>query len=171
MRDAAGSPLAGFTVLVTCSTCTPVWQGSATSDASGYFALAMPQAGTYTLSIVGDEASAVAVVLDEQDAAVVNFTETWDEALAPLPLAEVRSVALVCEDELTFSTESAWPGARYHWSVSGGTLVEQAGRMRWDPPVAPGRYLLQVVADWGWRGLAVDSAVLVVTPEGYTLRA
>jgi hypothetical protein len=34
--------------------------------------------------------------------------------------------------------------------------------VRWQPPAGPGRYLLQVVADWDYAGLAVDAVVLTV---------
>jgi hypothetical protein len=171
VRDAAGTPLADWTVIVTCTTCSPVWDGQATSDAAGSFSLTMPQAGSYTLEIWGDTTSRVTVELDAQDAALVNFTETWDQMFAPLPLAEIRMVTLIGDDDLVFSAESDWHGAGLRWSVSGGSLVEDAGKMRWLPPAEPGRYLIQVVADWGWRGLAVDSAVLVVTPQGRSLIA
>ena len=38
--------------------------------------------------------------------------------------------------------------------------------MVWQPPAEPGRYLIQVVADWGRLGLAVDATVLVVQEDG-----
>jgi hypothetical protein len=50
--------------------------------------------------------------------------------------------------------------------VSGGTRVEADGGVTWQPPTQPGRYLLQVVADWGRTGLAVDAAALVVEEDG-----
>lgn len=83
-----------------------------------------------------------------------------------LPLAEIRAVDIVWEDGLTFGVETPWPGARYRWSTSGGTLSGSGDRVVWQPPTEPGRYLLQVVADWGPDGLAVDALVLVVGEDG-----
>jgi hypothetical protein len=86
-----------------------------------------------------------------------------------LPLAEIRSVDIVWEggtSGLAFAAETPWPGARYRWNASGGSLVEESGCVVWQPPVEPGRYLLQVVADWGRTGLAVDSVVMVVEDDG-----
>jgi hypothetical protein len=45
-------------------------------------------------------------------------------------------------------------------------LVEQDEQVMWQPPAEPGRYLLQLVADWGYEGLAVDSLVLTVNRDG-----
>jgi hypothetical protein len=86
--------------------------------------------------------------------------------VAPLPLAEIRTVDIVWQGGLAFAAETPWPGARYRWSVSGGALVEGSGSVVWQPPAEPGRYLLQVVADWGRTGLAVDAVVLVVEDDG-----
>jgi hypothetical protein len=83
-----------------------------------------------------------------------------------LPLAEIRAVEIVWEDGLTFGAETFWPGARYRWSVSGGTLSESDEGVVWQPPAEPGRYLLQVVVDWGQAGLAVDALVLAVEEDG-----
>jgi len=84
----------------------------------------------------------------------------------PLPLAEIRRVEIVWRTGLTFAAETPWPGARWQWSASGGTLSERGDRVTWQPPAAPGRYLLQVVADWGRTGLAVDAVVLAVAEDG-----
>jgi len=83
-----------------------------------------------------------------------------------LPLAEIRSVDIVWAGGLSFKAQTPWQGARYRWSVSGGTLRQTGDEVDWQPPVAEGRYLLQVAADWGQDGLAVDAAVLVVTADG-----
>ena len=83
-----------------------------------------------------------------------------------LPLAEIRSVDICWQGGLTFAAQTEWPEARYHWSASGG-LLEQAGEtVTWHPPEEPGHYLLQVAADWGTDGLAVDALVLVVAQDG-----
>ncbi len=78
----------------------------------------------------------------------------------------MRTVNIAWQDELTFAAESPWPGARYRWSVSGGDLIEAGGSVTWQPPDRPGRYLLQVVADWGRLGLAVDAVVLTIEADG-----
>jgi hypothetical protein len=75
-------------------------------------------------------------------------------------------VDIIWDDGLTFDAETPWPDARYRWSVSSGTLVEEGERVTWQPPAEPGRYLLQVVADWGQAGLAVDALTLVVEKDG-----
>jgi len=166
VTDPDGIPVPGLPIVVRCVGCTPPVELQTVTDASGAFAITFAQPGVYSIAVVGDTTSEQTLRLNEQDRAVIHFTERWDQSCAPLPLAEIRSVALIWEEGLNFTAESEWPGARYRWSVSGGTLVETEGGVRWQPPAAPGRYLLQVVADWGWRGLAVDSAVLIVTAEG-----
>ena len=87
----------------------------------------------------------------------------------------MRAVDIAWQEGLVFAAETDWPGARYEWTVSGGTLKavvpglrtgEVEGRVQWQPPAQPGRYLLQVVADWGRTGLAVDALVLAVEEDG-----
>jgi hypothetical protein len=99
---------------------------------------------------------------------------TAGEAHAALPLAEIRTVSIYWDDgdaggdgSLRFEAASPWQGALYRWSTSGGTLGAGAGgQATWQPPAEPGRYLLQVVADWGATGMAVDALVLVVGSDG-----
>jgi hypothetical protein len=83
-----------------------------------------------------------------------------------LPLAEIRTVMIVPGRGLSFRAETPWPGAQWRWSVSGGTLQGRGSRVTWQPPAEPGRYLLQVAADWGATGLAVDARVLEVGLDG-----
>jgi hypothetical protein len=86
-----------------------------------------------------------------------------------LPLAELRWVRIrppAAGLAGGFVADSPWPGAAYRWSVSGGLLSAAPGGVTWQAPARPGRYLLQVVADWGTDGLAVDALVLVVGPDG-----
>ncbi len=83
-----------------------------------------------------------------------------------LPLAEIRSVELAWAGGLSFEARSPWPDARFRWSVSGGELVDMGAMAVWRPPAAAGRYLLQVAADWGWQGLAIDALVLTVNDRG-----
>jgi hypothetical protein len=99
---------------------------------------------------------------------------TTPGALAPqtqpgaalLPLAELRSVDVIWAGGLTFGASTPWPGARYRWTASGGSLATDGERAAWQPPAQAGRYLVQVAADWGRDGLAVDSVVLVVADDG-----
>jgi hypothetical protein len=91
---------------------------------------------------------------------------------AALPLAEIRTVSIYWDDDgdstegLVFEAGSAWSGARYRWTASGGTLEEHGEQVTWQPPAEAGRYLLQIVADWDAAGLAVDALVLVVGNDG-----
>ena len=160
--DQYGQPLGGLSVTVE----RDGWQARAVSDGAGAFSFELPEAGTYTLAIEGDEADALTLKLEQYDEVTVEWVESWEGSLVPLPLAEVRTVEIVRENGLAFAADTPWPGARYGWSVSGGTLVEKGERVVWQPPAEAGRYLLQVVADWGRTGLAVDAAILVVERDG-----
>lgn len=90
---------------------------------------------------------------------------------AALPLAEIRSVRIMRGDALTFTASTPWPGAAMRWTASGGTLAGEGQVVTWLPPAEPGRYLLQVVADWGQVALAVDALVLEVGEDGRVLGA
>jgi hypothetical protein len=87
-----------------------------------------------------------------------------------LPLAEIRwariSLPSATRGHPRFGVSSPWPAASYRWSVSGGELLLEEDGVAWQLPASPGRYLLQVIADWGADGLAVDALVLVVDAEG-----
>jgi len=89
-----------------------------------------------------------------------------------LPLAHGREARIVqaAPGTLDFAVQRAAPGGDVQWTVSGGTLAALPDDgVRWEPPRRPGRYLLQVVVDWGAEGLAVDSLVLTVTGEGLVI--
>jgi hypothetical protein len=45
-------------------------------------------------------------------------------------------------------------------------LIEEDDRVTWVPPPQSGRYLLQLVADWGADSLAVDALTLAITEDG-----
>jgi hypothetical protein len=160
--DAQGQPLGEVKVTVqTSDTVIDTWTAR-----NGSFFLRVSNPGFYTLVIGGDKSSALPLQLKQSDVANVEWVELGPQSQAPLPLAEIRSVDIVWGDSLTFEADSPWAGARYRWSVSGGTLIEEDGRVIWQPPSEPGRYLLQVVADWGHEGLAVDALTLAVTEDG-----
>jgi len=160
--DGYGQPLGGLSVTLS----RDGWQARAVSDGAGTFSFEVPDAGTYVLAVEGDQADALTLELKLHDQVTVEWAETWDSSQVPLPLAEVRTVEIVRQDRLTFAAATPWVGARCGWSVSGGTLVEEGEHVVWQPPAKPGRYLLQVVADWGRTGLAVDAVVLVVERNG-----
>ncbi|MEW5717677.1 MAG: carboxypeptidase-like regulatory domain-containing protein [Chloroflexota bacterium] len=158
--DAQGQPLGEVKITVQ-SAGTII---DATTARNGVFFVRVPDPGSYTLVIGGDKNSAFPLQLKQFDVANVELVELAPPS--PLPLAEIRSVDIVWHDDLTFQADSPWTGARYRWSASGGKLIEQADGVSWVPPTAPGRYLLQLVADWGADGLAVDALTLAVAADG-----
>ncbi len=87
----------------------------------------------------------------------------------PLTRREVRIVQ-TSPAGLDFAVARPLTGGNVQWTVSGGALAALPGDgVRWAPPARPGRYLLQVVVDWGAEGLAVDSLVLTVTEDGWVI--
>ena len=140
-----------------------------TSAADGSFLIRIASPGSYQLLVGTDPSSAVPLELKRFDVATVEMKEIEPQPSASLPLAEIRVVDIVWGDDLTFNAETAWPDARFRWSVTGGTLIDSAGSVTWQPPAESGRYLLQLVADWGVSGLAIDSLELAVSAEGYVL--
>lgn len=124
---------------------------------------------TPTTPIICDPApppSATPMIFDPPPAPS-SFREAPANALvSALPLAEIRSVHIVRGNALTFAATTPWPGARMRWTASGGALLQDGSAVTWQPPAEPGRYLLQVVADWGQVGLAVDALVLEVGKDG-----
>jgi hypothetical protein len=160
--DAQEQPVVQVKVsLQTLGTTIETW-----TDNDGTFLFDVPNPGDYKLVVGDDTHSALPLQLKLHDVAYVEWVQLAPQSQAPLPLAEIRSVDIVWGDDLTFEVETPWADARYRWSVTGGTLIEEEGQVTWQPPSAPGRYLLQVVADWGYAGLAVDSLVLVVDADG-----
>jgi hypothetical protein len=100
--------------------------------------------------------------------------ESLVQSGARLPLAEIRWARIIRPasgaTDLLFGVESPWPGADYRWSVTGGQVALANGPagtlVRWEPPGVPGRYLLQVIADWEADGLTVDVLVMSVDERG-----
>ncbi len=162
VTNAQGQPLAGISVIAQMGrTTVDIRTGPA-----GAFALDLPGAGDWTLVVGGDRQGTLRLYLKQSDVAIVEWREIGSAPQTPLPLAEIRTVDIVWEDELTFSAATPWTAANYRWSVSGGTLVEAGGRVKWEPPAEPGRYLLQLIADWGPAGIAVDARTLTVLGDG-----
>ncbi len=136
------------------------------SDAAGAYALPVPEPGVCRLAVEGDEANALELTLQDREVVVVDWVEHWQQAAAPLPLAEIRAVHIVLLEGFTFAAETQWPGARYRWTASRGTLDVDGERATWLPPTEPGRCLVQVAADWGRAGLAVSAIGLEVHEDG-----
>lgn len=132
----------------------------------GSFSMLVTNTGAYSLVVGNDKTSALFLQLQKSDVAIVEYQDLGAQSNLSLPLAEIRTVDIVWGDELVFAAESPWTNARYRWSVSGGSLIEQDDTVTWEPPAAPGRYLLQLIADWGRDGLAVDALALTVTEDG-----
>lgn len=156
-----GTPRAGIRVELQSDGST----FSVNTDSDGTFAINCPP-GAYRLVIAQDSAHSVQFSLKEHDVADVAWTLASATPGAMLPLAEIRTVDIVWNDDLTFTVETPWPGATYRWMATGGELAEEEGAMRWLAPDLPGRYLVQLIADWGCEGLAVDAITLTVCPDG-----
>lgn len=137
-----------------------------TTGGDGEFVLYLPELGDYRIVVEGRLDHALNLQLKQHDVVTVEWVEVKQTSQVPLPLAEIRTVDIFWDDGLTFGADTPWPEARYRWSVSGGALIESDERVTWQPSAGPGRYLLQVVADWGQAGLAVDSLTLIVTDDG-----
>ena len=162
VHDGQGRPLKGLQVIALGKS-----RYQAVTGNEGDYVINIGEPGEYSIMVEDDQAHAVSLQLKQHDVIVIGWVEvkqTSSQIL--LPLAEIRSVDVVWGDGLTFSAESPWPDARLRWSVSGGVLVEKDDCVTWQPPAEPGRYLLQVVADWGQAGLAVDALTLVVEEDG-----
>jgi hypothetical protein len=162
--DSRGRPLAGLKVMAQDPNSDLRFVG--VTDANGAFMLLIPKPGDYLLMVEGDYTNGLRLNLKQHDLVIMEWGEIAGQSQLLLPLAEIRAVDITWHDGLTFGAETPWPDARYRWSASGGTLVEDGERVTWQPPVEPGRYLLQVVADWGQAGLAVDALTLIVEEDG-----
>ena len=161
--DAKGQPLGGI-ALVLQSDKTTI---EVATSSDGSFYILVPNPGASSLILVSDRNNPLSLQLKQFDVAYVEFMDLGSQSQLILPLAEIRSVDIVWGDALTFQVDTPWQGARYRWSVSGGALIEEGNSVTWEPPAEPGRYLLQLIADWGRDGLAVDVLTLTVTEDGF----
>jgi hypothetical protein len=160
--DTQGQPLTGVKVTVEKAGVII----DATTDRGGSYFIRVPEPGSYSIIVGDNKNSELTLQLKQFDVANVDWTAIGQTSQMPLPLAEIRTVDILWDDSLTFDVATSWDDARFKWSVSGGELIEEEdGSVTWQPPEQPGRYLLQVVADWGHAGIAVDSMVLVVTED------
>jgi len=163
--DATGAPIDDVKV----SVYAPGTEHLTWTNSRGTASIRLTETGAFKLVGGGDQENALPLELKEHDVANVEWVQVGAGSGRALPLAEIRSVILRWEDGLAFTAESPWPGADYRWSVSGGALTAADGRVTWQPPAEPGRYLLQVVADWGGAGLAIDALMLTVDKDGGVL--
>lgn len=156
-----GRPRQGITVELRSANSTV----SAISASDGTFTVdCVP--GSYMFVAAGDKEHAVKLDVAEHDVVDISWTLSTSAPGARLPLAEIRTVDIVWSDDLTFTVDTPWPGASYRWMTTGGRLVQENDLMRWEPPDMPGRYLLQLIADWGYDGIAIDALTLTVFPDG-----
>lgn len=143
----------------------------AITGTGGNFLLHLQAPGSYIISAGADKQNSFPLILKPNDVAEVEWQAALTEPHTMLPLAEIRTVRLAWNEGLTFKASSPWSGAQFRWSASGGALNGQGEEVMWRPPSLPGRYLLQVVADWGRTALAVDSLILVLDKDGSVSRA
>lgn len=161
--DVQGQPLSGVRVAVQ-TTGTII---DATTDRGGSYFIRVSEPGKYSIVVGDDKNSLLPLQLNQFDVANVDWIALGSTSHLPLPLAEIRAVDILWNDSLTFGIDTPWQGARFRWSVSGGELIDELdGCVTWEPPDDPGRYLLQLIADWGASGIAVDSMVLTVNADG-----
>jgi hypothetical protein len=169
VKDHLGNPVPQAIITLMA----PGFEITSSTNDSGVYSLHISAPGPYRMFVGVDRSHSVPLDLKLHDLATVDWVAVSAESRAPLPLAEIRTVkiAQVTADSapaqnLAFGAASPWPDADYRWTVSGGTLTGAGPRVRWQPPAEPGRYLLQVVADWDYAGLAVDAVVLAVAADG-----
>jgi len=169
VTDRQGNPMPQVRIALAA----PNIEISSRTNRDGTYRLSFSRPGSYQMLVSTDRSHSVPLNLKLHDLATVDWVAVRAESRAPLPLAEIRMVKIAqiaagatASSELVFAAASPWPDADYRWSVSGGTLTEAGPRVRWQSPADPGRYLLQVVADWDYAGLAVDAVVLTVTADG-----
>ncbi len=160
--DAQGHPVSGIQVTAQLDGQT-FYSGT---DLEGRYIFYLGQFGEYNVFVGDDQADTVRVRVAQYDRDIIDWLLVQKTSLQRLPLAEIRTVEITRLGDLAFQGDTLWPGAQLRWTVSGGTLTQEGNRMNWTPPATPGRYLLQVVADWGRDGLAVSASVLQVGADG-----
>ena len=169
VADRRGNPVLQVKITLTA----PGVEITSRTSSAGIYSLRFTAPGSYLIFVGVDRSHSVPLDLKLHDLAIVEWAETASGSQAPLPLAEIRTVKIAqvavgsaSAQGPAFAAASPWPGANYNWRVSGGTLMQAGPRVSWQPPAAPGRYLLQVVADWDYAGLAVDAVVLTIAADG-----
>src|SRR5688572_16438934 len=98
----------------------------------------------------------------------ISGTNVTIAGMAELPLAarQQARVALISREgvEVELEATTPFPGPQtISWAVSGGTIMAQKGaRMRWRLPTEAGFYQVELVIDYGPRGLSFDTLGLEV---------
>jgi hypothetical protein len=169
VTDRRGNPMRQVRI----SLAAPNIEISSRTNSDGTYRLSFSRPGSFQMLVGADRSHSVPLDLKLHDLATVDWIAVSAESRAPLPLAEIRTVKIAqiaagaaASSGLGFAATSPWQDADYRWYVSGGTLTGAGPRVHWQSPVEPGRYLLQVVADWDCAGIAVDAVVLTVTADG-----
>jgi hypothetical protein len=160
--DEEHAVLAGVSIRISAGD----WSDEVNTSSDGTFSFLLPLAAGCIIVVGGDEANALQLPVNQHDVITLEWVKVAQESARTLPLTEVRTVDIHWQEGLSFTAETPWPGAHCGWTVSGGTLIDAGGRVTWRPPARAGRYLLQVVADWGPMGLAADALVLAVEDDG-----
>lgn len=160
--DTREQPLVG--VLVTAEGSGQRVEGR--TDSRGDYHLSLREPGLVSLVAANDRTHVLKLELKLHDVATVDWVQIGPISTSMLPLAEIRTVKIVLDEQGLFGAESPWSGAELRWTASGGTLAPQGEKVVWEPPTQPGRYLLQVVADWGPAALAVDAVRIEVDEDG-----
>jgi hypothetical protein len=163
ITDLQGNPLPGVLFRVKTDNISSM-AGSSTEGARSFTDFTTP--GEYEMTANNDDKHVVRFNLKVGDEATIEWREVSPSSRVRLPLEQFRQVEITWREGFTFAAESGWKEARYYWSVSGGSLSETEDSVTWSPPREAGRYLLQVVADWGRRGLAIDHLILEVEEDG-----
>jgi hypothetical protein len=169
VKDQQGNPVPRARITLTA----PGIEIASSSSDAGAYSLRLSVPGAYRMFVGLDPSHSVSLDLKLHDLATIDWVAVSSESRPPLPLAEIRTVKIAHVtsasspgQNLDFAATSPWPAADYDWSVTGGTLVKSGAHVTWQPPTEPGHYLLQVVADWDYAGLAVDAVVLTVAVDG-----
>lgn len=85
-----------------------------------------------------------------------------------LPLSERRAAKIVLVSrkgrEVDLEAVTGFEGTQaFSWNVTGGEILARDGhRLRWRMPAVAGLYQVEVVVDYGWRGLSFDALPLEV---------
>ena len=169
VTDRQGNPMRQVRIALAA----PNIEISSRTNSDGTYRLSFKRPGSYQMLVGTDKSHSVPLDLKLHDLATVDWIAVSAESRAPLPLAEIRTVKIAQiaagaadSSGLGFAAASPWQDGDYQWRVSGGTLTGAGPRVHWQSPAEPGRYLLQVVADWDYAGIAVDAVVLTVTADG-----
>jgi hypothetical protein len=141
------------------------------TDGTGLYTIHLGTVGPYSVFVQQDEENLLQIDVKEHDVLLIDWVsvpQPPSSQAKTLPLAEIRSVKISHIGGSTFRADTPWPNARFQWMVSQGTVERNGGEVTWSFSTSPGRHLLQVIADWGAEGIAVDALTLIVQDDGTT---